>query len=1171
MKKYIIITLLLAFSAASAQKEVNIWYFGEGAGIDFNFDPPQVLSDNTSFSQLEGVATICDKNGSLLFYTDGRKIWNRNHQVMPNGDNLNGHFSATQAGVIVPIPGNKNQYYVFSVDQFGGPNGLSYSIVDMTLDGGLGDVMPDKKNILLTGNTAEKVSAVVHANGLEVWIITHEIGGKKFHLFKADGASPAYIKSVDGLVDYPTTVDAQGYLKFSPDGKKLAAATTSLSTIEIFDFNDQTGDLTNGILINGNDLDTYGFHGLEFSPDGTKLYATNWGQMSTKWIGNSKLIQFDATQTTKTDIVNSAVEINVNPDPYRYGALQLGPDKRIYMARKAGDFDGSPYLGVINRPNAPGAACNFVLDGFLLAPGTLSQFGLPNFIQSYFIIVNIESNSPICEGEDLMLYTKLPVNNPDIQFEWTGPNGFSSNEKNPIISNATPDNTGEYRLKVSLEGFDDEYDTLQAVVYPAPNLDFPTSHSICSGKGGIQIGGAATSGTPPIIYQWSPATGLSATNIPDPIADPSATTQYTLTATTADGCVETRDVLVEVLPNLRIEGQDYYLLCAGESATLNIDVQTGQSPYSFSWTPADGLSDSSSEDPVAAPAQSTMYSVYVEDALGCDGTFEVEVEVAPAVELDLGDDITTCYGRVFEIGNENHGGSPGFTYQWTPADELSDATAATPTVSPTQSRGYRLTVTDSKGCSDSDSIFIEVVQALVFDSDRNVEICLGNDIIIGSEVEGGAEPVEYLWTPPTGLSDPTAATPAASPEQTTTYIVEVVDADGCRGADTVIVAVNPTPDLTINGESEIEICLGESAFLSANVEGGTPDYVFEWSPADGLDATDQAQVAATPQTSTKYYVRVGDENGCADLDSVNVLVRPLPQPEITPSGYVSQCSCKELFLDAGDGFASYTWSNGETTREIEISRSGTYTVTVVNEFGCANVSEPVEVEYFNPSATVGFERDPYALTPGENAKVRLVLKDSKNLDACDLYDFSATISYNKTMLFALFNDPKCAFDETKCYLAFDGERLQGDSILYEFDFKAVLGDSQSDELNVEAIEWENCVFQTGTVPSECRTDVCEAGGVARLFDYRGSPLKLEIAPNPAENFAEIRFSLAENGYTNLYIANILGGKVADIIDKKMNKGVYAATVDLSTMPAGRYFVILSTPTKTTTKTLEAVK
>ena len=115
MKKIILLPLLFCASFAFSQKEANIWYFGDHAGLDFNSGVPVALTDSQMFTH-EGCAVLSNSAGQLLFYTDGKTIWNKNHQVMMNGTGLMGDFSSTQSAIIVPKPSSSTLFYVFTTD-----------------------------------------------------------------------------------------------------------------------------------------------------------------------------------------------------------------------------------------------------------------------------------------------------------------------------------------------------------------------------------------------------------------------------------------------------------------------------------------------------------------------------------------------------------------------------------------------------------------------------------------------------------------------------------------------------------------------------------------------------------------------------------------------------------------------------------------------------------------------------------------------------------------------------------------------------------------------------------------------------------------------------------------------------------------------------------------------
>lgn len=230
------------------QKETFNWYFGDKAGLNFSTQPPSALLDGkVSYGHGEGTAVISDQEGNLLFYTDGEKVFNRLHEVMPNGTNLWGHNSTTQT-LIVPQPGNDSIFYIFTMS----PNynvvfandsvGCHYSVVNMRLENGLGDVI--QKNILLFKKTTEKVSAVQHANGTDIWVVFHEWESNCFrsYLITKDGIEVTPVVSCVGAVHQgggPVpginhNSNAIGGMKISPDGSLLGLVIFLSRKVEVF-------------------------------------------------------------------------------------------------------------------------------------------------------------------------------------------------------------------------------------------------------------------------------------------------------------------------------------------------------------------------------------------------------------------------------------------------------------------------------------------------------------------------------------------------------------------------------------------------------------------------------------------------------------------------------------------------------------------------------------------------------------------------------------------------------------------------------------------------------------------------------------------------------------------------------------------------------------------------
>jgi gliding motility-associated-like protein len=363
IKRLLYIIILVASLPLFAQKEAANWYFGYNAGVSFNSGTPLALTDG-QLSQLEGCATISDPNGNLLFYTNGIEIYNANHVTMVNGTGLLGNQSSSQSAIIVPAPGDPDKYFVFAVDAQGGGSGLTYSVVDMALDSGLGGVTTEK-NIALATSVEEKITAVFHENGEDIWVMSHRLNSNQFIAYKLTAAGINTIPVVSAIGVNNAFETGIGYMKASPDGKKVVIANLgSNAGVQLFDFNSATGQISNLIKLNN-----YTSYGVEFSPDSKIVYSTS------TLLFNSPIYQYNITLGTVAAIQASQTVIASQP---LYSALQLAIDGKIYVAKV-----DETSLGVINNPNVLGTACNFV-DTAVNLSGNSCSLGLPPFIQNYF-------------------------------------------------------------------------------------------------------------------------------------------------------------------------------------------------------------------------------------------------------------------------------------------------------------------------------------------------------------------------------------------------------------------------------------------------------------------------------------------------------------------------------------------------------------------------------------------------------------------------------------------------------------------------------------------------------------------------------------------------------------------------------------------------------------------
>tara|TARA_R110002049_G_scaffold307668_2_gene508839 strand:- start:4425 stop:5441 length:1017 start_codon:yes stop_codon:yes gene_type:complete len=322
--------LFFITSFCYGQKEAAFWYFGNNVGLDFNSCAPKPVL-NGQLKTNEGCATISNNQGKLLFYTDGITVWDKNHDVMPNGQGLLGHMSSTQSAIIIPKPNSTTTYYIFTVTNAGGTDGLQYSEVDLNLNNG--DITSNK-NILLATPCAEKITAIQHANGIDFWVVTHSWNSSEFLTFKITetGVSSTPIKTEIGSFHGGDGFDSVGYMKISPNGRKLAIAKWHINSfVEIFDFDIRTGVVSNAIKLDEifDKNPNSGAYGLEFSPNSNLLYVSelDFNNFS------SQLHQLDLSIYSKTNIINSDTIIYSGNN--FLSAIQLALDRNIYIYQTA--------------------------------------------------------------------------------------------------------------------------------------------------------------------------------------------------------------------------------------------------------------------------------------------------------------------------------------------------------------------------------------------------------------------------------------------------------------------------------------------------------------------------------------------------------------------------------------------------------------------------------------------------------------------------------------------------------------------------------------------------------------------------------------------------------------------------------------------------------------------
>ena len=471
--RFIVVFLLCSSCLDSlSQSQADWWYFGDSAGLHFTPNGP-VADTNGLLNTNEGCTSISDINGNLLFYTDGITVYDSTHGIMPNGTGLFGDPSSVQSGVIVPFPGHPLKFYIFTTDSPTIPmnhKGFRYSIVDLSLNGGLGDVDTTNKNILLFTPTCEKITAVADATNEGFWVAGYKGGTDSiftYHL-TSSGLGPQVFAGQGSVVtNNPSTFDRQcGQMKFSPNGGLLGIVqgwTTNngfniFSRIDLLEF-DNTSGTCNNLQIIYADSNNGSRYGLEFSNDSKMLYT------STRSPGT--LLQFNVGIYDSVAIASSLYIVDSN----LRGSLQLGPDGKIYIP-------ANDYVSRINNPQISGASCNFEANAVFLE-GNISVMSMTTVVQS--LVKQKFTYNSTCQGDAIIF--QYPNSNADSLIWNFGDttSGVNNTASGSVVSHHFQlDGTYFISLQVWKNGsFYWVSDSVQ--IYPQPHLNFANDTTVCLG------------------------------------------------------------------------------------------------------------------------------------------------------------------------------------------------------------------------------------------------------------------------------------------------------------------------------------------------------------------------------------------------------------------------------------------------------------------------------------------------------------------------------------------------------------------------------------------------------------------------------------------------------------------------------------------------------------------
>jgi gliding motility-associated-like protein len=782
--KKIIIILgfgLTCFSYTSKAQQGNIWYFGEGAGLNFNVTPPQPLT-NGVLNTNEGCASICNKTGSLLFYTDGVTVYNKNHQAMPNGTGLLGNSSSTQSAIIIPNPGDTNLYYIFTADcvENSFANGYNYSLVDMRLDGGLGNITA-QKNINLNSSSTERLTAVKAANGIDYWVITKGINNNRFMVYKVDcnGINPNPVISDVGVshIFDPSQYGGAGAIKASPDGKKICIAIAwPVAMAELFDFDNTTGRLSNPIDLTGYTSGYIFIYGIEFSPNSKLLYV------STSL--NRTINQYDLSSGNSATI--NASRYIINTAPFYPAALQLSPDRRIFVASPQ-----VPSVSVINNPDIYGAGCNVSFGSINLA-GRLCKAGLPAYIASFFDVTNhIDfTNSFVDCHVQFSGTTDLSGN---LNWNWDfGDGTFAAGQ----ITDHSYRKVGVYNVTLTVKStsaacglpLTDSFTITKPITinnvfavdydYVGNCVNQPTQFSDST----VLTIGNITSRT------WDFGDGTPTSNALNPSHIYTNVGVYNVKLLISTSGVCNADSMIK---QVHIETMPTTIF-APPNGCINQPVQftdNSTNPVSgvgqWKWFFGDGDS-SVLQNPVHTYINYGNYTAQLQVASphGCAAAAVTQPVVIDSKPVAAFDYQFPCLDKPTIFTNNSSNDFGTMIYNWQFGDN-SSAAVANPLHQYLAAATYtaRLTVSTPNGCSTS--ITKPVIVANIFANAGRDTIALYDQPFQLSGSGGG----NYLWSAATNLSSAIIANPVARLKKDEIFTLQTTNADGCVATDDVSIKV----------------------------------------------------------------------------------------------------------------------------------------------------------------------------------------------------------------------------------------------------------------------------------------------------------------------------------------------------------------------------------------------
>lgn len=707
------------------------------------------------------------------------------------------------------------------------------------------------------------------------------------------------------------------------------------------------------------------------------------------------------------------------------------------------------------------------------------------------------NDGPLCVGEVLHL---AAANMNNAVYHWTGPDGWTSNQQNPVRNNVQLSMAGVYSLFVTVNGqpsADTNYTTVG--IYNKPTAVLSGGGEICQGDSVELV--LTCQNHPPWTVTLT-ANGQTPVNIPvitsphSVFVEPLVNTTYAISQVTNEICsgIGTGTAVVNVNPNPNVnfttvndcsrvptEFHDVSLIPGGsatswlwnfgfggdtsniqnptftysEGGTYDVNLKItsnkgckgqvtksvlihpspvanagndksipygtntslqgtasgGSGAYSFHWEPAHLLLDPNVQNPVTTNLVTTTdFVLSVSDAgNSCVSTDVITITITGGpmgVQLHANPP-SVCIGGVTSINAQAGGGSGNYTYSWTSTPAGFSSTLEDITVNPLVTTIYTLSISD--GFSNlTESITVTVYSNPVVNAGDPQSIPNGTFTNLSGYATGGALPFTYLWSPSSQVVNPIQiSTNTTLLSGTTNFTLTVTDGHGCVSYDDVVITVIGGPLAVTPQAVQSPLCYGESTTLLPFSEGGSGNYSYNWTAPGGFNST-VPQPVVTPGQTTTYHLVIDD--GFTQKDgNVIVEVNPLPLINLIPDGAhaisgdtIMACVFDTLTLSAANPNASYLWSNGAITPEIQTSTTGiafdllTYSVSVMNTLTSCSNDATLTILYTYGECSYGIKendkKNPISVVPNPGrGRYTCTLDASGSDEVVSVYTMSGAI------------------------------------------------------------------------------------------------------------------------------------------------------------------------------------